>query len=188
MKNNEIKWADVVAIVGTRSASKFVAAVTVELAVRHGVVVEVSLPMPTSSGRELSDGFEWGYSGTGPHALAVALLALFANVSAAGAEEVLRAKYGGDAFRFRDVFVAKLPRDGGFRIERAELARAVCDYKVLAPARLFVVDGVRYTLGEMLDANADDDETRAWCIAAQPGESTGYALHEERIECVAVFS
>lgn len=34
----------------------------------------------------------------------------------------------------------------------------------------FVVDGIRYTLAAMLEANADDPAVSDWCRTAKPGD------------------
>ena len=51
-------------------------------------------------------------------------------------------------------------------------------------SRRFVVDGERYSLAEMLDANAEDDVTCDWLRAAKPGDVFD-DMHAERIECIA---
>ena len=49
----------------------------------------------------------------------------------------------------------------------------------------FVVDGERFTLAEMLDANEGDDATCDWCRNAAPGDCAN-AWQANRVDCIAV--
>jgi hypothetical protein len=61
-------------------------------------------------------GFEWGYGGSGPAQLALALLA---DTLGKGAQALKLHQ------EFKDRVVAKLPRDGRWQLSRAEILRTV---------------------------------------------------------------
>lgn len=80
------------------------------------------LPMPLDKrGRALSDGFEWGYHGQGPYALAVALLMLAHGIAPGSDHEAAFARLRVSADKLKRELVAKFPAQGEFRLERARL-------------------------------------------------------------------
>lgn len=128
---------DWVSVVGERDARGWVRGVWVVLANGARVV----LPMPTDDrGRPLSDGFEWGYSGTGPHALAVALYALGLGIhTPENAESLVRAASGRVA-TFRGAMVASLDNAHGFIYGRMRLVNAARLHR-LSPAETRRTEG-----------------------------------------------
>ena len=89
------------------------------------------LPMPVGAGGEPeSDGFEWGYAGQGPHALAIALLALVGGVGAVppgvSTHDALRAR-GYQVARFGKRVVLELDHDSWF-IPMTSLAKLAYAY------------------------------------------------------------
>lgn len=94
---------------------------------------EIEIPMPTHDhdDRAMSDGFEWGYGGQGPHALGYALVGFVAKRShRPGLEAALRAM-GYRVGDFTRGFVAGLDRDHAreIGIPRAELEAEVERYR-----------------------------------------------------------
>lgn len=93
---------------------------------------EIEIPMPTHDhdDRPMSDGFEWGYGGQGPHALGFALVGFVAKRSHRyGLEAALRAM-GYRVGDFTRGFVAGLDRENAreIGIPRWELEAEVARY------------------------------------------------------------
>ena len=93
-----------------------------------------SVPLPVRHDLRLhSDGFEWGYSGSGPAQTSLAILA-----DAVGADKALPLYQ-----KFKRAFIAGAEKDG-FRISRDEVERWVAEhYRIRDDA----VDGWADTLG-----------------------------------------
>ncbi len=94
-------------LIGTRD---YRGTATVLVEYTDGAVL--SLPMATDDrGRDESNGFEWGYAGQGPHALAVAVLAFALGITASAGTSTHRALWaaGYDSSWFARSVVSCLP-------------------------------------------------------------------------------